>query len=216
MNKSVCKVLLVDNSDDDRLLLRHLVKKHARFHIVAELCDGEDAISYLGGQTIFSDREKYPLPDVMLLDLNMPRTTGYGVLEWLQTRAFEQLKVVAISGSFPHDEVARSLDLGAHAYQMKSGLAAGQMALLAKLEALVDGQEHPPVPKGEKWTTTTLRNWVEVAKSLARKGEPFRVRDVEINLHRIICGSIASDHGLQQEMLDETTMRFTPRSRPPN
>jgi CheY-like chemotaxis protein len=215
MDGSIYKLLLVDNSDDDRLLLRRAVTRHSRFHIVGEVCDGRDAIAYLSGQKIFSDREKYPFPDIMLLDLKMPGTTGYEVLEWLQTQAFERLKVVALSGSYPHDDLARTLDLGAHAYQMKSGLAPGERALLAKLEALVDGREHPPIPKGEKWTSTMFRNWVAVARSLARHGKPFLVKDVENNLHRIACGAIATDHAFQQQLVDETTMRFTPlHSRP--
>jgi CheY-like chemotaxis protein len=214
MDKSICKLLLVDNSDDDRLLVRRAVTKHSRFHIVGEVCDGEDAIAYLSGQTIFSDREKYPFPDIMLLDLKMPKTTGYEVLEWLQTQTFERLKVVALSGSYPHEDLARTVELGAHAYQMKSGLAPGEEALVAKLEALVDGREHPPIPRGEKWTSTMFRNWVAVARSLAKTANPFLVKDVETNLHRIACSAIASDYGLLQQLVDETTMRFTPLTRP--
>jgi len=215
MDHTICKLLVVDNSDEDRLLLKRLFQRHARFRIVGELCDGDDAISYLSGQSVFSDRDKYPFPDIMLLDLRMPRTSGYEVLQWLQTQPFDRLRVLTLSGSYPHDELARSLEMGAHAYQMKSGLAPSEKALMAKLEALVDEREHPPVPQGEKWTSTTFGNWVAIARSLARVGRPFLVRDVETNLHRIACGSIACDHNLQQQLLDETTMRFSPVSSEP-
>jgi len=88
---------------------------------------------------MYSDREKYPFPDLMLLDLKMPRKTGYEVLAWLQTHAFEKLKVVVLSGSFLPEDVAKSLELGAHAYHMKSALGPGQTALIEKLEAVASG-----------------------------------------------------------------------------
>ncbi len=142
MNKTICKVLLVDDSDDDRFLLRRLLKKHDQFRIVAEVCDGEQAIQYLSGHAIYSDREKHPFPDLMLLDLKMPKITGYQVLEWLQGQTFEQLRVMVLSGSFLPEDVAKSLELGAHAYEMKRALPSGESTLIPRLEELMDGRAH--------------------------------------------------------------------------
>ena len=48
--------------------------------------DGEEVISYLKGEGIYADREKYPFPILLLLDLKMPKINGFQVLEWLHTR----------------------------------------------------------------------------------------------------------------------------------
>jgi CheY-like chemotaxis protein len=143
MDKRICQVLLVDDSDDDRFLLQRSLKSHAGFRVVAEVRDGEDAIRYIAGESIFSDRERYPFPDLVLLDLKMPRKTGYEVLAWLQTQAFEKLRVVVLSGSFLPEDVAKSLELGAHAYHMKTALGPGQTALIEKLEAVASGWKQP-------------------------------------------------------------------------
>jgi len=55
-DNSICKLLLVDNSNDDRLLLRRAVTKHSRFHIVGDVCDGEDAIALTGPHSGFKRR----------------------------------------------------------------------------------------------------------------------------------------------------------------
>lgn len=51
----------------------------------ALVIDGKDAIAYLEGEGEFNDRSKFPLPAAILLDLNMPRMTGYEVLEWFRS-----------------------------------------------------------------------------------------------------------------------------------
>lgn len=139
MDKKICQVVLVDDSEDDRFLLHRALRNHAGFRVVAELQDGEEAIRYLAGDSIFSDRQAYPFPDLMLLDLKMPRKSGYEVLAWLQTQDFKGLKVVVLSGSFLPEDVAKSLELGADAYHMKSALGPGQAALIEKLEAVAGG-----------------------------------------------------------------------------
>ena len=65
-------ILLVDDSENDLFLLRMALKK-AEFNLpLQEVRNGEQAIAYLKGESIYSDRNHYPLPSVMLLDLNMP------------------------------------------------------------------------------------------------------------------------------------------------
>ncbi|MDB6064793.1 MAG: response regulator receiver protein, partial [Pedosphaera sp.] len=92
-SKEKYRVLLVDDSEADRFFLRRALSDNQKLTIVAEVEDGEEAIRYLGGVGGFSDRQKYPFPDLMLLDLKMPRATGYEVLAWLRTQSFVDLKV---------------------------------------------------------------------------------------------------------------------------
>jgi len=139
--KDSFSVLLVDDSADDRLFVRRALRKNPRFMVVGELGDGEAAIAYLAGEGEFSNREKFPYPDVVLLDLKMPRKTGYEVLEWLQSQRHEKICVVVLSGSFLPGDITRSQQLGANAYFQKEALAEGQAAMIADIEKLVEDQD---------------------------------------------------------------------------
>jgi CheY-like chemotaxis protein len=138
VTKARFTVLLVDDSEDDRFFMRRALCNNPRLFVVGEACDGEDAIAYLSGQAVFSDREKHPFPDVLLLDLKMPRKTGYEVLQWLQTQAFSDLRVIVVSGSALPEDVARSLALGADAYHKKPALKQEQEAIVCEIESLLD------------------------------------------------------------------------------
>jgi CheY-like chemotaxis protein len=127
-------VLLVDDSEDDRLFMRRALRDHAKLKVVGEVCDGEEAIAYLEGRAGFCDREKHPFPDVLLLDLKMPRKTGFDVLRWLQTRSFKELVVVVVSGSLLPQDIAQSLALGAHAYHRKSVSKDEHAVMFQKIE----------------------------------------------------------------------------------
>jgi CheY-like chemotaxis protein len=138
MAKETYTVLLADDSEDDRLLLRRALRKKPRFALVGEVYDGEAAIAWLAGQGDYKDREKFPFPDVLMLDLKMPRMTGHEVLAWLQTRTFSNLRVVVVSGSFLPRDIARSRELGADAYFKKEAQEEQQYAMLSDIEELLD------------------------------------------------------------------------------
>jgi CheY-like chemotaxis protein len=131
-------VLLADDSEDDRLFIRRAFRKNAGFAFVGEAHDGELAIAWLAGEGEYGDRDKFPFPDVLLLDLKMPRKTGHEVLEWLQSQPFEGLRVVVLSGSFLPTDIERSRQLGAHAYFKKDVLHGGQQAMITDIEAMME------------------------------------------------------------------------------
>jgi CheY-like chemotaxis protein len=129
---------LADDSEDDRLFIRRAFRKNPGFALVGEACDGEAAIAWLAGEGEFGDRAKFPFPDLLLLDLKMPRKTGHEVLEWLQTRAFAGLWVVVLSGSFLPSDIERSRQLGADAYFKKDVLDGQQQTMIADIEAMLE------------------------------------------------------------------------------
>jgi len=130
-------VLLVDDSEDDRLFVRRALRKHPGFTLVGELRDGEAAIEYLGGLGKFGDREQFPYPDLLLLDLKMPRKTGHEVLEWLRDNRTQRICVVVLSGSFLPKDVSRSRELGADAYFTKEALFEEQEAMVTQIEGIL-------------------------------------------------------------------------------
>lgn len=113
-------VLLVDDSQDDRFFIRRLLSRHPNLSVCGEAEDGEDAISYLQGEAHYSNRSEYPFPDLLILDLKMPRKTGYEVLEWIKNSRFSDLPIFVLSGSSLDADRVRCLELGAKAYCSKT------------------------------------------------------------------------------------------------
>lgn len=131
-------VLLADDSEDDRFFLRTAINRNSRLAVIGEVQDGEEAIAYLSGLGAFRNRQQHPFPDVLLLDLKMPRKTGHDVLQWLRKQSFRQLRVIVVSGSVLPDDVIRSYALGADCYLKKSSLRDEQMAMVHKIEAVCE------------------------------------------------------------------------------
>ena len=114
------KLLIVDDSEDDQFFLeRELKKALPRCSIVGIVRDGEAAVEYLNGAGPFANRALFPLPDVMLLDLKMPRMNGFDVLRWLRLQNLKELMVIVVSTSFLREDIQTAKALGAHDYVVK-------------------------------------------------------------------------------------------------
>ena len=140
MSKDTYSVLLVDDSDDDRLFVRRALTRNPHFVIVGEVGDGEEANAYLAGEGAFGNRDKFPYPDLILLDLNLPKKNGHEVLAWLQPKRLGKLRVVVLSGSFLPEDITRSRQLGADAYFKKEATAEEQQATIARIAKLLAKQ----------------------------------------------------------------------------
>jgi len=110
---------MVDDSEDDCLLLKMAVSRTERLHFIGSVSDGEEVVAYLNGTGKYADREEYPLPDMLLLDLMMPRKTGFEVLDWLRQQPFEDMVVVVLSGSDHGPDRDKALDMGADYFHTK-------------------------------------------------------------------------------------------------
>ncbi len=113
-------ILLVDDCQDDLLLMRSAFRKAAFHNPVQELHNGEAAIAYLKGDGRYSDRDKFPLPLVMILDLNMPMKNGFEVLSWLRDQpGLKRLAVIILSASKRVEDVERAFELGISLFLVK-------------------------------------------------------------------------------------------------
>ena len=113
-------ILLAEDDENDAFLFRMALKKAGIPNPLSRVPDGEDAINYLVGVGIYSDRVQYPLPSLVITDLKMPRRTGFDLLAWIQDQP--QLNcppVVVLSGSAEDSDKERALGLGAVAYFVK-------------------------------------------------------------------------------------------------
>ena len=129
-------ILLVDDSENDLLLLRTAFEK-AEFNIpLQEVHNGAEAIAYLKGDDPYSDRNKFPLPAVMLLDLNMPMKNGFEVLTWVRAQTgLKRLSIIVLTASTRTEDIERAFDLGANSFLVKPS---SLDALAAMLRCLRD------------------------------------------------------------------------------
>jgi CheY-like chemotaxis protein len=113
-------VLIADDDANDVFLLRHAFAKAGLACELVEVTDGQQAVDYLSGQPPFNDRTRFPLPDLVLLDLKMPRLDGFDVLAWLHDQPeLSHLRVVVLSSSGQEADQARARSLGASDYHVK-------------------------------------------------------------------------------------------------
>lgn len=125
-------VLLVeDDPSDARLIQRAFSKLDARVAMI-RLTNGDDVVSYLSGEAPYENRTTYPLPCIVLLDIKLPRRSGFEVLQWLrrQPTAVNRLPVVMLTSSRHSVDINRAYDLGANSYLSKPE-AASQLEQLA-------------------------------------------------------------------------------------
>lgn len=131
------KVLVADDSEFDRLLSCLALLDSSCLQVVGEVRDGVEAMQYLSGAGKFADRQHYPFPDLLLLDLQMPHRNGLHVLEWIQQQGFKDLEVVVLSSSLNPANVAKVLELGAHCYEEKTSQVEDTRDFVERLEMLM-------------------------------------------------------------------------------
>lgn len=120
MNVFLSTLLLVEDDPNDVMLFRRAKDKSNLVNPLQVVEDGEAAIAYLSGQGQYADRNRYPLPALVLLDLKLPRKSGLEVLAWLrQQPGLQRLPVVVLTSSRESLDVARAYDLGANSYLVK-------------------------------------------------------------------------------------------------
>ncbi|HUS36395.1 MAG TPA: response regulator [Verrucomicrobiae bacterium] len=113
-------LLHVEDDPNDVLLLQRAFRKANAPLTIHSVSDGDKAVAYLSGADEFADRDKYPLPNMVLLDLKMPRKSGLEVLAWIRAEQKLRRLVVIIFTSSKHDEdVNKAYDLGANSYLVK-------------------------------------------------------------------------------------------------
>ncbi|SPE61248.1 Response regulator [Verrucomicrobia bacterium] len=113
-------ILLAEDDQNDIFLMRRAFETAGIPNPLVIVNNGQEAVSYLGGEGEYVDRQKHPLPGLMLLDLKMPWMDGFDVLAWLRKRhEFDGLPVVVMTSSKLQADIDRSRDLGVYDYRVK-------------------------------------------------------------------------------------------------
>ena len=113
-------ILLAEDDPNDVLLIERAFQRTHVANPLQVVRDGEEALAYLSGQGPFADRERHPLPVLMLMDLKMSRKSGLEVLEWVrQQPGLKRLPIVVLTSSNQSPDINRAYELGANSYLVK-------------------------------------------------------------------------------------------------
>jgi CheY-like chemotaxis protein len=113
-------LLLVEDNEDDAFLMKRSLKAADVTQPLHVAKDGQQAIDYLAGRGPYADREAYPLPSVVFLDLKLPFKSGHEVLAWIRNqRELAQIIVVVLSSSNQPSDLKEAYRLGANSYVVK-------------------------------------------------------------------------------------------------
>lgn len=113
-------LLLVEDEPNSVFFFEHAMQKNGMTHPLQVAGDGQEAIDYLAGTGKFSDREKFPVPGLVILDLKLPRATGFEVLQKIREQPRTRtLIVLMLTSSASQADVAKAYALGANAYLVK-------------------------------------------------------------------------------------------------
>ena len=113
-------LLIVEDNADDITMLRRVLTQAGTVNPVQIVSNGEEAIKYLSGEGQFADRTRFPLPRLMITDINMPRRGGFELLRWL--RAHPQVQAVPsliLTGSNSPADIEQAFQGGVHGYFVK-------------------------------------------------------------------------------------------------
>lgn len=112
-------LLVEDNSDDEALTLRALKKNNIKNEVVVAR-DGVEALDYLFGRGTYADRNLDEMPQVVLLDLKLPKVDGLEVLRQLRANGRTRLlPVVILTSSNEEQDRINGYGLGANSYVRK-------------------------------------------------------------------------------------------------
>ena len=111
--------LIAEDLEGDAVLLQQTLKGAGISNPILTVSDGDEVLAYFKGEGRFSDRNKFPLPSVLLLDLRMARVGGYEVLQWFQIHPEFKPLIVIVTGIQEAKEIQEAYLLGAHSFITK-------------------------------------------------------------------------------------------------
>jgi CheY-like chemotaxis protein len=150
MDDSNYTILLVEDEENDARLLEMAFKKNAILNPIHWAKDGLEAIAYLNGDGVYADRAHHPFPEVLILDLKMPRMTGLELLAWIREHPhFKVIPTLIMTSSRQDSDIEKAYELGANTYMIKPSSFA-ELARTVKLAHEYWATSVKPKPKWHK------------------------------------------------------------------
>lgn len=113
-------ILMADDDPDDRLMARDALEEARLANDLRFVEDGEELMDYLRHNGKYSDRQNFPRPGLILLDLNMPKKDGREALAEIRSDPnLRQIPVVVLTTSKAEEDIYRTYDLGVNSFITK-------------------------------------------------------------------------------------------------
>src|SRR5437588_11531143 len=112
-------ILLVEDDENDAFFVRRAFDKTGVVNPLQVVRDGKEALNDLRGEGKFAQRDNFPLPGIILLDLKLPFVMGLDVLKWIRQQSDLAPIVVILTSSAEEKDIATAYRLGANAYLVK-------------------------------------------------------------------------------------------------
>ena len=113
-------ILYAEDEENDVFFLERAFKLAGSSHSLKAVPDGAQALEYLTGEGIFADRTRYPFPDLILLDISMPKKSGLEVLECIRSQPrYKSLPALILTSSSRPEDMEKARQLGADDYLLK-------------------------------------------------------------------------------------------------
>jgi len=140
-------ILLVEDSESDVFFFRQAMKKVGADFSLRIASDGPAAIDYLSGAPPYGDRGQFPLPRLVLLALQIPKRSGFEVLEWIRSDPrLRDLRVMILTSSAERADVHRAYNLGSILYIAKPLGLPPLRALIRAISSYLENPELGPQP----------------------------------------------------------------------
>ena len=141
-------VVIAEDNEDDITLLESALAAIACKNTIRIVRDGQELLDYLRGEGKYADRRAYPFPNVLLLDIKMPRVSGLDVLRWLNSHPeCSVMPTVVFSASDLDEDVALAYELGANAYFVKPMTFQSLKDILRSMFEFWGKCTKPPLPQ---------------------------------------------------------------------
>ena len=133
MGPHIRAILLVEDDAGEARLLKRAFDKMGICVPLIRVEHGDSAVAYLRGEAQYVDRSIYPMPGIVLLDLKLPRRSGFEVLQWVRASEGDcrRLPIVVLSSSDDPRDINHAYELGANSYLTKPGSTGDFHALAA-------------------------------------------------------------------------------------
>ena len=149
-------ILLVEDNEDDVFFMRRAFKNAEVPCAIQVVEDGQKAIDYLAGTGDFSDRARFELPFLLLLDLKLPFRNGLEVLQWIrQQPGFTSLIVVMFTSSRENSDIEKAYKLGANSFLVKPASVDQLLNTVRSIKTY--WIEHNELPLGNKGSREASR-----------------------------------------------------------
>jgi CheY-like chemotaxis protein len=141
-------ILLVEDDPHFALLLQQAFRRVGVTLPVHTCTDGAEAMAYLKGERHYSDRTLFPFPRVLITDLEMPKCSGFQLLEWLyQHPECNLIPKIVLTGSTGENDVKRAYRLGANCFFAKPAALEELCQLVELVQRFWLAAVIPPLPK---------------------------------------------------------------------